>query len=149
VETRFNLRPARNGFRIDRFIRGGLLLRVTKPGGRRSGTPARIAAHKKQQEQPMKLNTAQVEQTLSQMDAHVLPDTHPAVSQLTSVFGDHTFFLDQRGLKVLEPAEAPEPGAQSGEVLSLADWTDATLTSLTPHEPESTGTIVVFQEVRH
>jgi hypothetical protein len=97
----------------------------------------------------MKLNSTQVEQTLSQMDAHVLPDTHPAVSQLTSVFGDHTFFLDQRGLKVLEPAEVPEAGSQSGEVLSLADWTDATLTSLTPHEPESTGTIVVFHEVRH
>ena len=97
----------------------------------------------------MKLNTTQVEQTLNQMDAHVLPDTHPAVTQLTSVFGDHTFFLDQSGLKVLEPTEVPETGAESGEVISLADWTDATLTSLTPHEPESTGTIVIFREVRH
>jgi len=101
------------------------------------------------QEQPMKLNSTQVEQTLRQMDAHVLPDNHPAVSQLTNVFGDHTFFLDQQGLKVLEPPEMPEKGMQSGEVLSLADWSDATLTSLTPHEPESTGTIVVFNEVRH
>ncbi|MBV8924109.1 MAG: hypothetical protein JOZ74_01930 [Bradyrhizobium sp.] len=97
----------------------------------------------------MKLNSTQVEQTLSQMDAHVLPDTHPAVTQLTSLFGDHTFFLDQSGLKVLEPAEAPGTAAPSGEVLSLADWTDATLTSLTPHEPEATGTIVVFDEIRH
>ncbi len=97
----------------------------------------------------MKLNTTQVEQTLNQMDAHVLPDTHPAVTHLTSVFGDHTFFLDKSGLKVLEPAEAPGTGMASGEVLSLADWTDATLTSLTPHEPEPTGTIVVFDEVIH
>lgn len=97
----------------------------------------------------MRLNSTQVEKTLNQMDAHVLPDTHPAVTQLTSVFGDHTFFLDQSGLKVLEPAEAPGTGEASGEVLSLADWTDATLTSLTPHEPESTGTIVIFREVRH
>jgi hypothetical protein len=95
----------------------------------------------------MKLNSTQVEQTLKQMDAHVLPDNHPAVSQLTNVFGDHTFFLDQQGLKVLEPAE--EKDIHSGEVLSLADWSDATLTSLTPHEPQSTGTIVVFSEVRH
>jgi len=50
---------------------------------------------------------------------------------------------------VLEPTEVPETGAESGEVVSLADWTDATLTSLTPHEPESTGTIVIFREVRH
>lgn len=97
----------------------------------------------------MKLNSTQVKQTLSQMNAHVLPDNHPAVTQLTDVFGDHTFFLDEQGLKVLEPAEVPETGMQSGQVLSLADWTDASLTSLTPHEPESTGTIVVFREVKH
>ena len=97
----------------------------------------------------MKLNTTQVEKALDQLDAHVLPDTHPAVTQLTSVFGDHTFFLDRSGLKVLEPAEIPGTGTPSGEVLSLADWSDATLTSLTPHEPEPTGTIVVFEEIRH
>lgn len=97
----------------------------------------------------MKLNSAQVEQTLRQMDAQVLPDDHPAVPQLTDMFGDHTFFLDDAGLKVLEPAEMPEPEPQSGEVLSLADWTDATLTSLKPHGPEPTGTIVVFREVKH
>jgi hypothetical protein len=97
----------------------------------------------------MKLNSTQVKQTLNQLNAQVLPDNHPAVTQLTNVFGDHTFFLDEAGLKVLEPAEAPETGMESGEVLSLADWTDASLTSLTPHEPESTGTIVVFREARH
>jgi hypothetical protein len=96
----------------------------------------------------MKLNSTQVKQTLNQMNAHVLPEDHPAMTQLTTVFGDHTFFVDERGLKVLEPAEV-ETGMQSGEVLSLADWSDSTLTSLTPHEPESTGTIVVFREVRH
>jgi hypothetical protein len=83
------------------------------------------------------------------MNAQVLPDNHPAVTQLTNVFGDHTFFLDESGLKVLEPAEAPATGMESGEVLSLADWTDASLTSLTPHEPEPTGTIVVFREATH
>jgi len=97
----------------------------------------------------MKLNSTQVKQTLSQMDAQVLPDDHPATTQLTDMFGDHTFFVDESGLKVLEPAEAPETAAQSGEVLSLADWTDATLTSLRPHAPEPTGTTIVFSEVIH
>jgi hypothetical protein len=97
----------------------------------------------------MKLNSTQVKQTLSQMNANVLPENHPAVTKLTDLFGDHTFFLDEAGLKVLEPANAPETGAQSGEVVSLADWTDASLTSLRPHEPEATGEIVVFQEARH
>jgi hypothetical protein len=96
----------------------------------------------------MKLNSTQVKQTLSQFDAQVLPDDHPAVTQLNNLFGDHTFFLDSGGLKVLEPSEAPEMQAQTGEVVSLADWSDATLSSLTPHEPELTGVVIVL-EPRH
>jgi len=93
----------------------------------------------------MKLNSTQVKQTLSQFDAQVLPENHPAVTQLNSLFGDHTFFLDNNGLKILEPAEAPDMKAQTGEVVSLADWSDATLTSLRPHEPELTGVVVVLE----
>ena len=78
----------------------------------------------------MKLNSTQVEQTLSKLNAEVLADDHPAVAQLTKVFGEHTFFLDGNGLKILE--EVPESELQSGEVMSLADWSDATLTSLRP-----------------
>ena len=97
----------------------------------------------------MKLNSAQVKKTLTQVDADVLPDDHPATSQLTTMFGEHTFFVDDSGLKVLEPADTPEIGVQSGELVSLADWTDATLTTLRPHDPEPTGTIVYFAEVKH
>lgn len=98
----------------------------------------------------MKLDSIQVKQTLTQMDAQVLPDDHPAVSQLTDLFGDHTFFLDASGLKVLEPAEElAETKMESGEVLSLADWTDDTLTKLKPHAPEPTGTVVQFCKVKH
>jgi len=96
----------------------------------------------------MRLNATQVKQTLSQVDAQVLPDDHPAVTQLNNLFGDHTFFLDGGGLKVLEPTEAPELETQAGEVVSLADWSDATLTSLKPHEPEMTGVVVIL-ESRH
>ena len=93
----------------------------------------------------MKLSSTQVKQTLSQFEAEVLPDNHPAVPQLNNLFGDHTFFLDTRGLKVLEPAGMPEKEAQSGEIVSLADWSDASLTSLRPHEPEPTGVVVVLE----
>jgi hypothetical protein len=96
----------------------------------------------------MKLNATQLKQTLSQYDAQVLPDDHPAVTQLNNLFGDHTFFLDGDGLKVLEPTEVPEIEGEAGEVVSLADWSDATLTSLRPHEPEQTGRVIVL-EVRH
>jgi hypothetical protein len=96
----------------------------------------------------MRLNPTQVKQTLSQFDAQVLPDDHPAITQLNSLFGDHTFFVDSDGLKVLEPTEAPEMEARAGEVVSLADWNDATLTSLKPHAPEPTG-VVVALEFKH
>ena len=97
----------------------------------------------------MKLNSTQVEQTLSQLDAQVLPDDHPAATQLTNVFGNHTFFVDMSGLKVLEPTDTSEVQNQAGEVVSLADWSDATLTSLVPHAPELTGKIIVFSEAKH
>lgn len=93
----------------------------------------------------MRLNSTQVKQTLSQFDAQVLPDDYPAVTQLSSLFGDHTFFLDGAGLKVLEPSETPETDAQTGEVVSLADWSDPSLTSLRPHEPQSTGVLIVLE----
>ena len=97
----------------------------------------------------MKLSSTQVKQTLNQFDAEVLPDDHPAIAQLNNLFGVHTFFLDGSGLKVLEPTGTPEMEAQSGEVVSLADWSDATLTSLKPHKPELTGVVVVLEPSKH
>jgi len=97
----------------------------------------------------MKLNSAQVKQTLSQLNAQVLPDDHPAVPKLNTVFGEHTFFLDDSGLKVLEPTEPPEMETQVGEVVSLADWGDESLTSLKPHAPEPTGVLIMLEPKRH
>jgi hypothetical protein len=96
----------------------------------------------------MKLNPTQVKRALSQFDAEALPDNHPSVPQLNSLFGDHTFFLDDTGLNVLEPAQAPEMGNQAGEIVNLAYWNNADQSKLTPHEPEPTGVVVVL-EVKH
>jgi hypothetical protein len=95
----------------------------------------------------MRLNPTQVEQTLSQFEAEALPDNHPALAQLNDRFGDHTFFLDSSGLCVLEPAELPESDVRAGKIVNLAHWTDANLTSLTPHEPEPTGVVVVLESM--
>jgi hypothetical protein len=108
-----------------------------------------VAKVKQQMEQIMKLNSSQVKQTLSQFQAEVLPDNHPAVAQLNNLFGEHTFFLDGGGLKVLEPVGVPEMATRTSEVVSLADWSDATLTSLRPHEPEMTGVVVVLDATKH
>ena len=96
----------------------------------------------------MRLNQAQVERTLNQFEAQALPDNHPAIAQLSDLFGDHTFFIDSTGLNVLEPTDVPGTGAQAGEVVCLAHWADGNLTRLTPHEPEPTG-VVIQLEWRH
>ncbi|MFZ0122558.1 MAG: hypothetical protein WAL48_00045 [Xanthobacteraceae bacterium] len=90
----------------------------------------------------MKLTSAQVTQTLNQFPAQVIPDDHPLVPQLSNLFGDHTFFLDNDGLSIVEPAaEAVSAGKQTARVVNVANW-NADLTSLAPHEPEPTEAVV-------
>jgi hypothetical protein len=101
------------------------------------------------QEQLMKLNKIQIGRTLSQFPALVLAEDHPAVAQFCELFGHHTFFLDARGLNVLELLEVPEMEAQDGEIISLADWSDADFTKLTTHQPEPTGVVIRLKEVQH
>ena len=97
----------------------------------------------------MKLNSMQIEQTLKQLEARVLSDDHPAVAEFSNLFGDHTFFLDANGLSVLEAIERPKMEVHSGEVVSLADWSDATLTHLTTHAPEPTGVVIFWKSTQH
>jgi hypothetical protein len=93
----------------------------------------------------MKLNSAQVEQTLTQFEARVLPDDHPLVQRLSELFGDHTFFLDSNGLNVVEPNESADAGAPAGTVVNLANWSDSQMTSLAPHEPEPTNVVIMLE----
>jgi hypothetical protein len=127
---------------LDAFI-----LRKEQPCAARP--PARSSTNQKpSKESCMKLNSAQVERALAQFEAQALPDDHPVVPQLASMFGDHTFFIDSGGLNVLEPTEASEPEARVGMIVNLAYWSDETLTKLSPHEPEPTG-VIVSLESRH
>lgn len=93
----------------------------------------------------MKLTSAAVKQTLDQFEAQAIPENHPAVPQLNSLFGDHTFFLDGNGLHIVEPAEPTSEGAQTGQVVKLAGWQNAERTSLVPQEPEPTDVVVVLE----
>jgi len=93
----------------------------------------------------MKLNSAQVERTLTQFEAQVIHEDDPLVPKLNELFGDHTFFLDSNGLNVVEPNERTEAGAPAGTVVNVASWSDAQLTSLMPHEPEPTEVVVILE----
>jgi hypothetical protein len=90
----------------------------------------------------MKLAATVVARTLDQLDAKVIPEAHPANQELTKRFGDHTFFLDEEGLSIVEPTEPTEPGRPAGVVVNLASWVDDEHSSLQLHPPEVTDQVV-------
>jgi hypothetical protein len=92
----------------------------------------------------MKLSPQAVEQTLNCFDSQALPDNHPSVPQLSRAFGEHTFFVDDSGLHVVEPMESKEPSKREGMVVKIASWTDSSRTALAPQEPEPTNVIVAL-----
>lgn len=94
----------------------------------------------------MKLNSALVERTLNQYEAQAIPENHPVVPQLSSLFGDHTFFLNANGLSIVEPTGTTDSGAQTAQVVKVAEWNDANRTSLIPHEPEPMDVTVVLDQ---
>jgi hypothetical protein len=92
----------------------------------------------------MRLTSAWVEQTLSQFNAQVLPDDHPAISDLRQIFGEHTFFLDNSGLNIVEPTGGADEGEMAARVVKVASWRDANKAGLEPHEPEPTEVVVAL-----
>ena len=101
----------------------------------------------------MKLSTAMVERTLDHFKAHALPESHPAIGTLSQLFGEHTFFIDDHGLNIVQPAMKPamkyDTDAEFGQVVKLASWEDTAQTSLKPHEPKPTGVMVPLKDTDH
>ncbi|MBN9083365.1 MAG: hypothetical protein BGP04_04075 [Rhizobiales bacterium 62-17] len=94
----------------------------------------------------MKLTTERIDRALSQMESMVIPSATPVEQQLCSIFGDHTFFLSNRGVSTLEPIDAEAAEPNQGRVIWLAKWTDETKTMLVPHDPVRSDTIVSLDE---
>jgi hypothetical protein len=91
----------------------------------------------------MKLTSAQIERTLSQFEAQAIPESHPVLTRLNELFGDHTFFVDSDGLSIVEPIDGPAPRrTQAARVVNVANWSDESLANLAAHEPEPTDAIV-------
>jgi hypothetical protein len=87
-----------------------------------------------------------VERALDHFKAHVLSESHPAIGTLSKLFGEHTFFIDDNGLSIVQPAIRYDSGAKLGQVVKLASWENAACTSLKPHEPEPTGVMVPLED---
>jgi len=96
----------------------------------------------------MKLTSAQVRKALTQYQAQPIPENHQLVPPLNERFGNHTFFLDGKGLNIVEPAsQAPQETSRqemsrAARVVNLASWSDENRTKLVAHEPEPTDTFV-------
>ena len=72
----------------------------------------------------MKLDSAQVQRTLGQFEASVIPNNASVIAKLNELFGEHTFFLDQHGLNIVEPVEAAHYAGECATVVNLGSWTD-------------------------
>jgi len=90
----------------------------------------------------MRLTPAQIEQTTSQFEARHVPDESRLAPELNRVFGDHTFFLGNAGLHIVDAAEPAEAGTQAARIVKLATWTDSHHTTLAPHNPEFTDIVI-------
>jgi hypothetical protein len=95
-------------------------------------------------EHTMKLTSTQVERTLNQLEAQTIPDGHPVIPQLQRLFGDHTYFIDDSGLNIVEPTASNQQGAELGLVVNLANWNDANPRNLELHDPEPTDVVVTL-----
>lgn len=82
----------------------------------------------------MKLNAAQISTVEDQLACEAIADDNSVVPRLQEAFGDHTFFLSQQGLSIVEASPAQE--AAQGTVIYLASW-DEEQKSLLVHEPKA------------
>jgi hypothetical protein len=70
-------------------------------------------------EPAMKLTSAQIERTLSQFEAQAIPESHPVLTRLNELFGDHTFFVDSDGLSIVTACSAENSSRKSRECCEL------------------------------
>jgi hypothetical protein len=90
----------------------------------------------------MKLSSEKLESVLEQIDVEVIPDDHPSLPKLRDVFGDHTFFVDDSGLIIVEPLEQDPV---TGELIKIASWDDADPPHLMAHTPEETDVLIELE----
>ncbi len=82
----------------------------------------------------MKLAPAQILHVERQLAFLSVAEDHPVIPELTKTFGDHTFFVNTKGLNIVELDSAT--GGASCVIFKLASWTNEQKSELAPHDPE-------------
>jgi hypothetical protein len=95
----------------------------------------------------MKLTPAQIENANRQFAAQAVPQDNRMQAELLGLFGEHTFFLDDDGLHIVEEVADPDQsGAPVARVIKLASWTNAEHTTLATHPPQLTDVVVDLEK---
>lgn len=87
----------------------------------------------------MKLDAGQIDILRERYASEPMPDDNPALAKLQATFGDHSFFLDARGLHIVEPD--PDHEDTLAYVVKIASWTDDR-NQLRVHDPEVLPTAI-------
>jgi hypothetical protein len=91
----------------------------------------------------MKLTAEQIDGVTSEFEAEAVPQDNRMIADLNNMFGEHTFFLDNNGLHIVEKLAEPEKaGAPIVRVVKLASWTDSDQRTLAAHPPEPTDLVI-------
>jgi hypothetical protein len=90
----------------------------------------------------MKLSSEKLGSVLEQIDAEVIPDDHPSLPKLREIFGDHTFFIDDSGLTIIQLLDQHR---QTGGLVKIARWDDADPRHLVAHTPEETDILIKLE----
>jgi hypothetical protein len=83
----------------------------------------------------MRLTPSQTSEIVKQHDMVPIPPTSPAVPSLNQHFGDHTFFIDEAGLKIWA-WEGDDPGDHTAVLVQVAEWSGDDKKALRPHSPK-------------
>jgi len=90
----------------------------------------------------MKLTPEQIKQATSQIEARPVSENSDVIPKLNQMFGDHTFFIANTGLHIVEPDESAQAEQSAARVVRLANWANSEHTTLAPQDPEFTGVTI-------
>ena len=96
----------------------------------------------------MKLSSAQIAAVEQATGANPLPEEEPAQAKLAEALGDHTFYVDQQGLVILESPEAAATPEDTLEIVRVGRWVEGNEQQLALTPAERTGQVLDLSAYR-
>ena len=90
----------------------------------------------------MKLSTAQIAAVEQATGANPIPGEDPANAKLAEALGEHTFYVDQQGLVILESPEAAATPEDTLEIVRVGRWVEGEQQQLALTPAERTGQVL-------